>query len=185
MIPSTLTPGWYRMRWSTWDFVCLVYHDGVTMVFKHPSGAVHAVADFQTASWTPSEFPSHNAADSTAAEQPLQPSARVGSSTTQARVLPTESCAVDGKREGVVAGSEIAGMMAMMVGVVCIVVTDFDPMLVMACVIACLLILICFELAKTFRASAPVMGSREAATSSAGARSLPQSSTTPGVSPIR
>lgn len=184
MIPSDLTPGWYRMRWSTWDFVALVYHDGVTTVFQHPSGAVHAVADFQTASWTPSEFPSHNAADSTAAEQPLQPAARVGSHTA-ARVLPTESCAVVGKRDGVVAGSEIAAMAAMMAGTVCIVATDFDPMLVLVCVVSCLLILICLELAKAFRASAPVLGSREAATSSAGARSHPQSSPTPGANPIR
>lgn len=171
MIPSSLTAGWYRMRWSTWDFVALVYHDGTTMVFRHPSGAVHAVADFQTATWTPSEFPSHNAAPTTETVEPLQPAARVGSHAA-ARVLSTESCAVDGKPEGVVTGSEVLALVILATGLGVLVWSDLDPVFVMGLMVAALLVVIFVELGTVFRASAPVQGSGEAATSSADARSL-------------
>ena len=184
MIPSALTPGWYRMRWSTWDFVALVYHDVTTMVFRHPSGAVHAVADFPAAQWTPTEFPSHNAAATTETVAPLQPAARVGSQGSS-RVLSSESCTDGGKPEGVVAGSGIIAGSILVIGVLLLLFTDADPMGVMLVISAGLLAVMAVELRETFRASAPVLGSREAATSSAGARSHPQSSPTPGANPIR
>lgn len=185
MTPSSLTPGWYRMRWSTWDFVALVYHDGTTMVFRHPSGAVHAVADFPTATWTPTEFPSHNAAATPETVAPLQPAARVGSQGSS-RVLSSESCPVDGKPEGVVTGSEVLALVILATGLGVLVWSDLDPVFVMGLMVAALLVVIFVELGTVFRASAPVQGSGAAfSDTAAGARSLPQSSPTPGANPIR
>lgn len=179
MIPSALTTGWYRMRWSTWDITVLIYHNGTEPVFRHPSGAVHAVSEFPTATWTPEKSPSHIAAATPETVAPLQPAARVGSHAA-ARVL-----SHDGKPEGVVTGSTIIAGALLVIGLLLLLFTDSDPMLVMVIMMAGLQAVLAFELRETFRASAPVMGSREAATSSADARIHLQSSPTPGANPIR